>query len=86
MENIKDYTHDIHGRKYNRVLMMIVLLIPTFGALLMQTSLSTAIPTIMQDFNLSLAAAQEATTWFLLMNGIIIPVTPFLTMRIRRTG
>lgn len=82
MENIKDYTHDIHGRKYNRVLMMIVLLIPTFGALLMQTSLSTAIPTIMQDFNLSLATAQEATTWFLLMNGIIIPVTPFLTMRI----
>lgn len=48
----------------------------------MQTSLGTAIPTLMRDFDITLATAQQATTWFMLANGIMMPVSAFLSTRI----
>lgn len=72
-------TFDIHGKEYNRTAMVMLLLIATFAGVLNQTSLGTAIPTLMTSFNINLATAQQATTWFLLANGIMIPVSAYLT-------
>ncbi|MFK5292032.1 MFS transporter, partial [Lactococcus lactis] len=74
----KDYHLDIHGKHYSRIGMLILILVGTFGAMLMQTSLGTAIPTLMNDFNISMSTAQQATTWFLLANGIMVPISAYL--------
>ncbi|PCS10196.1 hypothetical protein RU89_GL000445 [Lactococcus cremoris] len=37
--------------------MLILILVGTFGAMLMQTSLGTAIPTLMNDFNIKMSTA-----------------------------
>ncbi|MFS1663753.1 MDR family MFS transporter [Streptococcus sp. zg-JUN1979] len=74
-------THDIHGKPYNRNLMILLLLVATFAGVLNQTSLGTAIPTLMKSFHISMSTAQQATTWFLLANGIMIPVSAFLATR-----
>ncbi len=74
-------THDIHGKSYNRTAMIVLLLVATFAGVLNQTSLGTAIPTLMKSFDISLSTAQEATTWFLLANGIMIPVSAYLATR-----
>lgn len=74
-------THDIHGKPYSRTALISLLLIATFAGVLNQTSLGTAIPTLMKSFDISLATAQKATTYFLLANGIMIPVSAFLATR-----
>jgi len=71
-------THDIHGKQYNRTAMLVLLLIATFAAMLNQTSLGTALPLLMDKFNIEMATAQQATTWFLLTNGVVIPLSAFL--------
>ncbi|MBM7635669.1 MDR family MFS transporter [Streptococcus saliviloxodontae] len=73
--------YDIHGKPYNRTALLILLLIATFAGMLNQTSLGTAIPTLMKSFDISLSTAQQATTFFLLANGIMIPVSAFLATR-----
>lgn len=72
---------DIHGQGYSRAALLIIILVATFAGTLMQTSLGTAIPTLMHDFGINLATAQQATTWFLLANGIMIPVSAYLTTK-----
>jgi len=74
-------TQDIHGNEYNRTTMLALLLIATFAAMLNQTSLGTALPILMDKFNIEMATAQQATTWFLLANGIMIPVSAFLATK-----
>ncbi|EFR44905.1 MDR family MFS transporter [Streptococcus pseudoporcinus] len=76
-----DYKVDIHGKPFNRTAMVILLLVATFAGILNQTSLGTAIPTLMDSFHINLATAQQATTWFLLANGIMIPVSAYLATR-----
>ena len=77
----KDYHLDIHGKHYARNTMFVLMLIATFGGMLSQTFLGTAYPTLMDKFNISLATAQGATTWFLLANGIMVPVSAYLTTK-----
>lgn len=72
---------DIHGKNYSRGLFMLAVLVATFAGMLMGTSLGTALPTLMNDFNIDLATAQEATTWFLLANGIMVPVSAYLSTK-----
>lgn len=83
MAQSKQQTLDINGKPFNRSAMVAVLLIGTFAGVLMQTSLGTAIPTLMHDFDISFATAQQATTWFLLANGVMMPVSAFLSTRIK---
>ena len=78
MAHDKSVTLDMDGKPFNRTAMVAVLLIGTFAGVLMQTSLGTAIPTLMNDFDISFATAQQATTWFLLANGVMMPVSAFL--------
>lgn len=74
---------DIHGKPYHRMAMLIVILVATFAGMLNQTTLATAVPTLMKDFSISMSTAQQATTWFLLGNGVMIPLTAFLIIKFR---
>ena len=76
---MKDFTAvDIYGKKYNRSLLVVVLLIGTFCTVLNQTLLATAFPTLMKEFDISASIVQWLTTGFLLVNGIMIPVSAWL--------
>lgn len=69
---------DIYGKKYNRSLLVVVLLIGTFCTVLNQTLLATAFPTLMKEFDISASTVQWLTTGFLLVNGIMIPISAWL--------
>jgi EmrB/QacA subfamily drug resistance transporter len=69
---------DIHGKPYNRSLLVLVLLIGTFCTVLNQTLLTTALPTLMKEFDISASSVQWLTTGFLLVNGIMIPISAWL--------
>ena len=69
---------DIYGKPYNRSLWVVVLLIGTFCTVLNQTLLTTAFPTLMNDFDITASDVQWLTTGFLLVNGIMIPITAWL--------
>ncbi|EUJ32133.1 DHA2 family efflux MFS transporter permease subunit [Listeria cornellensis] len=73
---------DIQGKPYNRLLLMTVMLVGAFVAILNQTILSTALPHIMTDLNITAATGQWLTTAFLLTNGIMIPITAMLIGKI----
>ncbi len=72
---------DIHGNKYNRNLLVLVLIIGSFCTVLNGTLLSTALPSIMRSFNISTATAEWLSTAFLLVNGVMIPISAWLINR-----
>lgn len=63
---------------YNRNVLMAILLTGSFLAILNQTLLVTIIPHIMEEFHLTENTGQWVTTIFMLVNGIMIPITAFL--------
>ncbi|MGO2637462.1 MAG: MDR family MFS transporter [Enterococcus viikkiensis] len=71
-------TIDIYGKPYNRSLLVVVLLIGTFCTVLNQTLLTTAFPALMKAFDISASSVQWLTTGFLLVNGIMIPISAWL--------
>ena len=76
--NIKD----THGKPVNVIMLVLTLIIGVFTTVLNQTILSTAFPTLMTTFNISTATVQWLTTGFLLVNGIMIPVTAYLVGKV----
>lgn len=74
-------TTDINGQPYNRSLMVLVLLIGAFCTILNQTILSTAFPALMKAFDISTSTVQWLTTGFLMVNGIMIPISAYLSSR-----
>ncbi|GHH98907.1 DHA2 family efflux MFS transporter permease subunit [Neobacillus kokaensis] len=58
-----------------------LLLAGTFIAILNQTLMITAIPPIMDEMNITANSAQWLTTVFMLVNGIMIPISAFLLER-----
>jgi EmrB/QacA subfamily drug resistance transporter len=71
--------NDITDKSRNMI--FIVLIISSIIGAMLQTSLTTALPIIMQDFNISAATGQWLTSAYALAMGIMIPVTPFLLKR-----
>ena len=72
-ENINtQFDLDEHGKSYSKFMVMFVILLATFAGALMQTSLGTALPTLMKDFDID---------WFLLANGIMVPLSAYLATR-----
>lgn len=65
----------------NRNVVLIVLISGAFVAILNQTLLATALPVFMRDLDISANTAQWLTTIFMLVNGIMIPITAFLIER-----
>ncbi len=58
-----------------------MMMIGAFIAVLNQTLMTTVIPKIMEEFRLTSGTAQWLTTIFMLVNGIMIPITAYLTQR-----
>lgn len=65
-------------KEINRTSIMIVLLIGSFLTILNQTLLTTALPHFMEDFQINANKGQWLTTIFMLVNGVMIPITAFL--------
>ena len=70
---------DISLRKRNAII--IVMLSSAFVALLNQTLLNTALPAIITGLEITETTAQWLITGFMLVNGIMIPLTAFLMDR-----
>jgi len=69
------------SQQVNRFPIVAVLITGAFLSILNQTLLATAIPPIMADLDLTENTAQWVTTVFMLVNGIMIPITAFLIER-----
>ncbi|MFD1608032.1 MDR family MFS transporter [Oceanobacillus luteolus] len=72
---------DSNGKEFNRIPLVIVLISGAFVAILNQTLLGTALPKIMTDLNLTENTVQWLQSVFMLVNGIMIPITAFLIGR-----
>ncbi|WP_163539458.1 DHA2 family efflux MFS transporter permease subunit [Gracilibacillus sp. YIM 98692] len=66
---------------YKRSTIVTLLLAGSFIAILNQTLMITAIPPIMNEMGVTANSAQWLTTIFMLVNGIMIPVSAFLIDR-----
>ncbi|WP_425388105.1 DHA2 family efflux MFS transporter permease subunit [Ectobacillus panaciterrae] len=60
---------------------MFVMIIGAFLATFNQTIMSVAIPELMNDFDIKASTAQWLTTGYMLVNGVLIPITAFLMQR-----
>jgi EmrB/QacA subfamily drug resistance transporter len=58
-----------------------ILLIGAFIAMLNETLLNVALPSIMKDLNVSASTVQWLSTGYMLVNGIMIPTTAFLIQK-----
>lgn len=70
----------------NKVPLIIVLISGAFVAILNQTLLATALPKIMVDLQLDANTVQWLQSIFMLVNGIMIPITAFLIERFTTRG
>ncbi|SES65837.1 drug resistance transporter, EmrB/QacA subfamily [Oceanobacillus limi] len=61
--------------------MIAILFIGAFVAILNETLLNVALPTIMNEFEVKPTAVQWLSTGYLLVNGILIPASAFLIQR-----
>lgn len=52
-----------------------------FVAILNQTLINVALPIMINDFSISTATAQWLTTGFMLVNGILVPVSAYLIQK-----
>lgn len=77
----ENLTKDQSVQNFNRVPLVIVLISGAFVAILNQTLLGTALPKIMVDLDLTENTVQWLQSVFMLVNGIMIPITAFLIGR-----
>ncbi|MFT8543455.1 MAG: DHA2 family efflux MFS transporter permease subunit [Leuconostoc falkenbergense] len=61
---------------------LIILVIGTFLGFLNQTLMNVALPDIMRGFHISTALGQWLTNGYMLVNGIMVPLTAFLIQRL----
>ncbi|MEW9667988.1 MDR family MFS transporter [Ammoniphilus sp. 3BR4] len=82
MKNHKDKSQrgGTFGSKENFVVITVMIL-GVFVAILNETLLNVALPKIMGDIQISPSTAQWLTTGYLLVIGVLIPVTAFLIQR-----
>ncbi|MFB9768578.1 DHA2 family efflux MFS transporter permease subunit [Lactiplantibacillus modestisalitolerans] len=73
---------DANGQPYHRTWLVLTLLVGTFCTFITQTLLTTAFPTLMAYFHISANAVQWLTTGFMLIMGIMIPVSAWMLTRI----
>ncbi len=71
---------DTFGSKEN-ITLILVMLLGAFVAILNETLLNVALPKIMADMNVNESTVQWLTTGYLLVIGVLVPVTAFLIQR-----
>lgn len=77
-ETSQQATQQTAEKPINRKMVVAVLLVSAFVAILNQTLLNTALPKIMNSLDITATTAQWLTSGFMLVNGVMIPVTAFL--------
>ncbi|MBS3238613.1 DHA2 family efflux MFS transporter permease subunit [Staphylococcus aureus] len=74
----KKHKNFIFGEGVSRGKILAALLFGMFIAILNQTLLNVALPKINTEFNISASTGQWLMTGFMLVNGILIPITAYL--------
>ncbi|HDJ7001184.1 TPA: DHA2 family efflux MFS transporter permease subunit [Staphylococcus aureus] len=74
----KEHKNFIFGEGVSRGKILAALLFGMFIAILNQTLLNVALPKINTEFNISTSTGQWLMTGFMLVNGILIPITAYL--------
>ncbi|WP_080873988.1 DHA2 family efflux MFS transporter permease subunit [Oceanobacillus timonensis] len=74
----EQHESSLETTKSSRVPILVVLLSGAFVAILNQTLLGTALPHIMSDLDINANTVQWLQSAFMLVNGIMIPITAFL--------
>ncbi|MBG3189794.1 DHA2 family efflux MFS transporter permease subunit [Staphylococcus aureus] len=74
----KEHKNFIFGEGVSRGKLLAALLFGMFIAILNQTLLNVALPKINTEFNISASTGQWLMTGFMLVNGILIPITAYL--------
>ncbi|HFE5449223.1 TPA: DHA2 family efflux MFS transporter permease subunit [Staphylococcus aureus] len=74
----KEHKNFIFGEGVSRGKILAALLFGMFIAILNQTLLNVALPKINTEFNISASTGQWLMTVFMLVNGILIPITAYL--------
>ncbi|PNZ33340.1 Membrane component of multidrug resistance system [Staphylococcus petrasii] len=78
-ERIKHQKADfVFGKNTTRGMILAAMLFGMFIAILNQTLLNVALPKINTEFNISASTGQWLMTGFMLVNGILIPISAFL--------
>lgn len=75
---IDSYHRDSEGHPYNRTFMVIALVFGAFTTTLSETLLNNALPAIMRSFNIVQSQVQWLSTGYLLVVGIMIPISAAL--------
>ncbi|OCT16149.1 MFS transporter [Paenibacillus pectinilyticus] len=61
--------------------LLFVMILGAFIAVLNQTIMGVALPELMVDFKIAASTAQWLTTGYMLVNGVLIPITAYLMQR-----
>lgn len=78
-ERVKNQKQDfVFGKGITRGKILAAMLFGMFIAILNQTLLNVALPRINTEFNISASTGQWLMTGFMLVNGILIPISAFL--------
>ncbi|WP_088187203.1 DHA2 family efflux MFS transporter permease subunit [Desulfosporosinus sp. FKA] len=73
-----DAIRDTGVQDFNTLQILIVLMLGAFVSILNQTLDNVAIPHMMLDFNVSASTIQWIVTGYMLVNGVLIPITAYL--------
>ena len=68
-------------KQINNGILLTIMLIGCFLSVLNQTILNVALPDLMKEFKITATTVQWLSTGFMLVNGILVPVTAFLMKR-----
>ncbi|MBP1977004.1 EmrB/QacA subfamily drug resistance transporter [Cohnella thailandensis] len=60
---------------------LFIMILGAFLATLNQTVMTVAVPELMGDFDISATTAQWLTTGYMLVNGVLVPITAYLMQR-----
>jgi EmrB/QacA subfamily drug resistance transporter len=72
---------NVSDQQIKKGAILTVMLLGSFVAILNQTLMNVALPEMMNDLEISANTAQWLTTGYMLVNGVLIPVTAFLIER-----
>lgn len=74
-------SNQINVNKFPKKIIITILILGTFLTAFNQTVMSVATPQVMKDLDVSTATAQWLTTAYMLVNGVLVPITAFLMKR-----
>ncbi|WP_414051030.1 DHA2 family efflux MFS transporter permease subunit [Macrococcus animalis] len=70
-----------YGKGITLAKVITALMIGMFVAILNQTLINVALPVLINDFSISTSTAQWLTTGFMLVNGILVPISAYMIQR-----